>query len=275
MMKTTMNKDAEWRDVMNGLLGPEDIEAATVQNPAGASAILFISDHAGRTIPRRLGSLGLTETELDRHIAWDIGIQGVTSLLSDRLDAAYIYQPYSRLVIDCNRRPGSAQSIMETSDGTDIPGNRGLTREAMLARETEILKPYHDRIRRVLDQRRAAGRPTVIFAMHSCTPRLVGDAEPRPWHVGVIAHQDWRIGEPLMELLTAETDLCVGRNKPYSVSMEMDYTVPVHCEDRKLPYVEIEIRQDLIGTEADQKRWAELLYGILPRSVERAGVLAA
>src|SRR5258705_3843999 len=120
-MKMAMNQDMQRRDVMTGLLGPDDPEAVTVQNPAGASPIVFISDHAGRAIPRRLGTLGLNETELSRHIGWDIGIQGVTSLLSDRLDAAYIYQAFSRLVIDCNRPARTAQAIMEPSDGADVP----------------------------------------------------------------------------------------------------------------------------------------------------------
>jgi predicted N-formylglutamate amidohydrolase len=260
---------------MTGLLGPGDPEAVTVQNPDGTSPIVFISDHAGRAIPQRLDRLGLSEAELSRHIGWDIGIWGVTSLLSDRLKAPYIYQPYSRLVIDCNRQAGSAQSIMERSDGTDLPGNRGLSAEDKNARDVEILRPYHACIRQTLDERLQAGQPTVIFAMHSCTPQLNGDAAPRPWQIGVIAHSDWRIGDVLIELLEAETDLCVGRNKPYSVNMAMDYTVPVHCEGRRLPYVEIEIRQDLIGDAGGQKQWADLLTGILPRVVEGSGVLAA
>jgi predicted N-formylglutamate amidohydrolase len=260
---------------MTGLLGPGDPEAVAVRNPDGASPILFISDHAGRAIPRRLGTLRLGEAELSRHIGWDIGIQGVTSILSDRLGAPYIYQPYSRLVIDCNRQAGSAQSIMERSDGTDVPGNRNLTEGDKLARDVEILRPYHDCIRQTLDERLQAGAPTVIFAMHSCTPRLNGDAAPRPWHIGVIAHSDWRIGDGLIRLLEAETAFRVGRNKPYSVNMEMDYTVPVHCEGRRLPYVEIEIRQDLIGDAAGQAQWADILAGILPRVVEGSGVLAA
>jgi predicted N-formylglutamate amidohydrolase len=274
-MKTSMNDETKRPDVMTGLLGPDDPEAVAVENPAGRSPILFISDHAGRAIPRRLGNLGIGETELDRHIGWDIGIRGVTSILSDRLGATYIYQRYSRLVIDCNRRAGSAQSIMARSDGTEVPGNRGLTASEKRARDVEILRPYHACIRQTLDRRRDESRPTVIFAMHSCTPRLGSDAAPRPWHVGIIAHSDWRIGDSLIEILKTETDLCVGRNEPYSVNMAMDYPVPVHCEGRGLPYVEIEIRQDLIGDEAGQRQWAELLCKILPRVVERSGVLAA
>ena len=113
---------------------------------------------------------------------------------------------------------------------------------------------------------------TVIFSMHSCTP-IFGNDPPRPWHIGVIAHSDWRIGDALIDLLAAETDLCVGRNKPYEVAMDIDYTVPIHAEGRGLPYVEIEIRQDLIGDARGQLHWAELLSGILPRVVERSGVL--
>jgi predicted N-formylglutamate amidohydrolase len=259
---------------MERLLTPDEPDAVVVQNPKRASAILFISDHAGRRIPRRLGTLGLDDADLERHIAWDIGIQGVTTQLADKLGATYIYQRYSRLVIDCNRKPGLAQSIALISDGTEIPGNRNLTADAVHARESEILQPYQQTIERELEERKAAGRPTVIFAMHSCTP-IFGNEAPRPWHIGVIAHRDWRIGQPLIDLLSAETDLCVGKNKPYEVNMEMDYTIPIHAEGRDLPYVEIEIRQDLIVDAAGQRKWAELLSDLLPRVVERSGVLKA
>jgi predicted N-formylglutamate amidohydrolase len=257
------------------LLDPDDPEPVILQNPAGASPIVFISDHAGLAIPRRLGTLGLDEVELRRHIGWDIGILGVTSRLADRLGAAYVYQPYSRLVIDCNRQVGSAQSILTRSDGTEIPGNRGLSDAAKSARDVEIMRPYHEQIHNLLNRRSAASSPTVIICMHSCTPRLSADGRARPWHIGVIAHHDWRLGEPLLDLLQAEPGLCVGRNEPYNVDMGVDYTVPVHCEGRRLPYVEIEIRQDLIGDDLGQQAWAERLARILPRAVDRLGVLGA
>jgi predicted N-formylglutamate amidohydrolase len=258
------------RDVMSRLLCPDDPEPVILQNPTSTSPIVFISDHAGLAIPRRLGTLGLNEAALNRHIGWDIGILGVTARLADLLGAAYIYQPYSRLVIDCNRKVGSAQSIMTRSDGTDVPGNCGLSDAERAARAFEIMRPYHDAIDRLLDQRRAESIPTMVFSMHSCTPRLASDTRLRPWHVGVVAHDDWRLGAPLIELLQSEPELCVGRNEPYKVDMEMDYTVPVHCEGRGLPYVEVEIRQDLIGEETGQREWADRLSRILPRVVDQA-----
>lgn len=257
------------------LLQAGDPPAFGTENDDSLSPILFVADHAGRAIPKTLGSLGLDDAAMARHIAYDIGIHGVTQQLASDLGATYVYQPYSRLVIDCNRRPGVAQSIMTWSDGTPVPGNEGLSPAEIGQRQTEILVPYQSEIERVLKARAARGVPTVLFAMHSCTPVFGGEPGPRPWHIGVLADQDWRIGNPLIDILAAETGFCVGRNQPYSVNPETDYTVPLHAEANGLPYVEIEIRQDLIADEAGQREWAELLRDVFPRAVERAGVLPA
>ncbi len=255
------------------LLSMTDTQAFGVENPDGACPILFVSDHAGRAIPQHLGTLGLGEDELSRHIGYDIGIYGVTRELARALDATYIFQPYSRLVIDCNRKPRKPQSVPEISDGTVVPGNAGLTVDQIGAREDEILRPYQDRIKAELDLRLASHRPLVLFAMHSCTDRPRHDPRPRPWDISVIANSDWRIGNALVDVLKSKTKLCVGINEPYVVNMEMDYTIPVHAEGNQIPYVEIEIRQDLIGDESGQRQWASLLSDLFPKAVDRSGVL--
>src|ERR1044072_1809973 len=85
------------------LLGEGDIPPVHEVNAAGTSPFLLTSDHYGRTLPRALGDLGIPESELVRHIGWDIGIAGVAERLAGMLDAHLIAQRYSRLVIDCNR----------------------------------------------------------------------------------------------------------------------------------------------------------------------------
>lgn len=254
------------------MLLPDEPEPVVCVNEHGASPFAFVSDHAGRKIPERLGTLGLQEPDLSRHIAWDIGIRDVTEPISKSLGAPYLYQQYSRLVIDCNRRPNIDESIVDISDGTFIPGNKGLSPLEVRERHIKILEPYHNRITEVLDRRQARGQPTVLISMHSCTPQLTSDATMRPWQIGVIAHNDWRVGNALIDLLTEETSITVGRNQPYCVDMEKDFTVPVYGEGRGLPYVEIEIRQDLISDPAGQRQWSELLIRILPRVLERLGV---
>src|SRR5947209_8144670 len=98
--------DAEAR-----LLTPEDPTPVRVLRPQGRSDFLLTGDHASRAIPRRLGTLGLPDSERSRHIAWDIGIAAVIEGLSEALDATAVMQTYSRLVIDCNRQPGLDSSI--------------------------------------------------------------------------------------------------------------------------------------------------------------------
>jgi predicted N-formylglutamate amidohydrolase len=255
------------------LLQPGDPEPVGVEMPHGSSPLVFVSDHAGRAVPRRLGDLGLDEAERARHIGWDIGVYGVTTVLASALDAVYLFQPYSRLVIDCNRRPGSPGSIPAVSDGTRVSGNERLSTEQRRAREDAILRPYHHQIRRVLAERRAARLPAVLISMHSCTPRLRTAPVRRPWEISAIADRDWRVGDALIALLEAETDLCVGRNQPYTVDAENDYTVPLHAEANGLPYVEIGLRQDLIEDEAEQRQWARLLADVLPRAIAASGAL--
>jgi predicted N-formylglutamate amidohydrolase len=208
----------------------------------------------------------LPASELTRHIAWDIGIAGVCRLMADALDAVLIQQNYSRLIIDCNRTPGSETSISEISERTPVPGNVGLSDTQKALRVREIFQPYHGRIEAELDQRRRVGRPTALIAMHSFTPVFMGEA--RPWHAGVLYNRDPRFAHRLMALMKREEGIIVGDNEPYSVTDASDYTIPVHGERRGLHHVAIEIRQDLISDDKGQRAWGALLARLLPQAYQ-------
>src|SRR5215470_19408632 len=134
------------------LLSGEDVPPVFEKNAAGRSPFLLASDHYGRSLPKKLGDLGVSESELKRHIAWDIGIAGVAEALSDHLDAHLIAQRYSRLVIDCNRPIGVASSIPVLSEVTAIPGNEDLSPDHVETRRREIFDPYHRRINEAIDR---------------------------------------------------------------------------------------------------------------------------
>jgi predicted N-formylglutamate amidohydrolase len=239
----------------------------TVENEAGTSPFLIVADHAGRYLPPRLGQLGLSDAQCRSHIAWDIGIGAVCRLMGTALDAVVIRQSYSRLLIDCNRTPNSEESILGRSELTQVPGNAGLSESLRAARERDIFQPYHDRITAELDRRRDAGRPTALISMHSFTPVYKGVA--RPWHVGVLYNRDRRLAHAVLQLLRTEAGLVVGDNEPYTVSDATDYTIPVHGEQRQLPHVAIEIRQDLIADEPGQRTWAAFFVRLLPQAYRR------
>lgn len=215
---------------------------------------VLVCDHASNRLPRALGSLGLSDGDRARHIAWDIGAAAVTRRMAETLGAAAILQNYSRLVIDCNRAPGTDDSIAAHSEATTIPGNLHLPPEARAQRLNEIFHPYHDRLRMELDRR--GDRATCLVALHSFTPTFRG--ESRPIHIGVLYNRDARIAHPLLRLLRAHSEVVVAENAPYPLD-DTDYTLPLHGEQRGLPHVEIEIRQDLIADAAGQKIWADRL----------------
>ncbi|MBR1198695.1 N-formylglutamate amidohydrolase [Bradyrhizobium sp. AUGA SZCCT0240] len=243
------------------LLGSQDVPPVREYNAEGRSPFLLTCDHYGRLIPRVLGDLGLPESELVRHIAWDIGIAGVAEMLSKHLGAHLIAQRYSRLVIDCNRPPDVASSIPLISETTTIPANEGIAREAAELRRTQIFEPYHRRIGAIIDARRERKMPTILVSLHSFTPVYAGIA--RPWHIGTLYQRDKLLPPLLLQLLRAEPDLVVGDNEPYAVSDQTDYTIPVHAEARGLMNTGIEIRQDLISDQAGEKAWADRLARIL------------
>ena len=256
------------------LLESQDVPPVFEQNPAGRSPFLFTSDHYGRLIPQRLGDLGLPASELERHIAVDIGIAGVAERLSDQLGAHLIAQRYSRLVIDCNRPPHVASAIPLISEATTIPGNEGLSRAAAEVRRREIFDPYHHAVGAVIDRRLRDGTPTVLVSLHSFTPIYAGIK--RPWHIGALYHRDTRLPPLLLRALKSEGDLVVGDNEPYAVSEETDYTIPVHGEARGLINTGIEIRQDLIADQSGQQQWADRLariFGEIETQLRREGVI--
>jgi predicted N-formylglutamate amidohydrolase len=242
---------------------PPAVEAV---NEAGRSAILLACDHASNFIPAAYRGLGLGPADLARHIAWDIGAAAVARRLAQRLDAALFLSGYSRLLIDCNRPPGSRGSVLELSEATPIPGNRNLGGDERARREAAFFHPYHARLAAHLDRRRASGRATVLISVHSFTPRYLG--EDRPWHVGVLFDRGAALGRRLIAILRRRPELVVGENQPYRITREDDYTVPVQGDGRGIPALLLELRQDLIADAAGAERWAALLAPALAEAAE-------
>lgn len=256
------------------LLDTNEPEPAARVNPNGASPFLLIGDHGGRRVPRRLAGLGLSDAELARHIGWDIGVTRLGEQLAGRLDAAFIHQLYSRLVIDCNRAPDAVDAMPEVSDGTVIPGNAMIDPDARAARVTAVHAPYHAAIAAELARRAAAaqttmGEATVLVALHSFTPVMRGFA--RPWHTGILHNgANDAVARAMLAGLRAEPGLVVGDNEPYAMD-GIDYTVPRHAFAAGLAYVEIEVRQDWLADGAGVDLWAERLARLLPAALNRSG----
>ena len=239
---------------MGALLQDDEESPFLAVNEAGRSPFVLICEHASRVLPKKLGTLGLPETELTRHIAWDIGAENVARMLSRLIDAPLMLQRYSRLAYDCNRPPESPDAVPEVSELTAIPGNRKLSAEDRLARVREIYRPFHDGVSLALDKRAAAGVKSIVVSIHSFTPVYKG--KERSVELGILHDRDVTLSS---RLIKGFPNIDARLNEPYGPKDGVLHTLNLHGFARGLQHVMIEIRNDLVSSERGQDEWAQRL----------------
>jgi predicted N-formylglutamate amidohydrolase len=239
------------------LLEGEDTPALLV-NGCGRTPWVLVCEHASNRLPKSLGSLGLPGSELERHIAWDIGAEQVARLLSGLIDAPLVLQRYSRLAYDCNRPPDSADAMPEISETTHIPGNRNLTSDEKLRRTREIYRPFHATIADLLDRRAAEGTRSVVVTIHSFTPVYKG--KPRAVELGILHDRDTGLAD---QLITSFPTVDARLNEPYGPRDGVLHTLNLHAAPRGLRHAMIEIRNDFLLDERGHVEWAGRLSAAL------------
>jgi predicted N-formylglutamate amidohydrolase len=230
------------------------------------SRFLITCDHATNRVPAELGgSLGLCDSDMARHIAYDPGAAGVTLALAAALDAPAILSNFSRLVIDPNRGEDDPTLVMKLYDGSIIPANRHISADQVAQRKAMLYDPYHTAYAEL-----AARRPdTVIVAVHSFTPCLQGRPS-RPWQIGILySHHDERLSRAVLAQLAAQPDLCVGDNEPYLGHLPGD-AIDRHALQMGRQNTLIELRNDLILDETAQTEWAQRLAPLLVAALAEA-----
>ncbi|PHP66091.1 N-formylglutamate amidohydrolase [Zhengella mangrovi] len=236
--------------------------------------LVLVADHARRDLPPEYGSLGLPDWEFERHIAYDIGVEGVTRGLAARLGAPAVMAGFSRLLIDPNRGADDPTLIRQLYDGTIIPGNYPMSGTEREARLSHFYRPYHGAVweRIAAVQRKGPGQAPFVVSVHSFTPEMQGRA--RPWHVGILWDSDDRAVRPMMEMLQAEPGLVVGDNEPYDGALKGD-TMYTHAIRPGFAHLLIEIRQDLIADAAGQGEWVDRLAPMLDAINRQPGIHVA
>ena len=231
---------------------------------ASVMPLLVFGDHASRAIPPRYKELGLSGGDLTRHIAWDIGTEVVIRGLCERFGAAGHICGFSRLLIDANRDPNGPGLIPQSSDGTLIPGNAGLSEMERAVRMAEFYTPYHGALAKAVQDLKRAHKDPLIVSVHSFTPLpLTGpDSEKgRPMDLALLVKEDTDTAEGFMagaEKYLPDFDRRI--NEPYS-AYDLNYTIDVHASGCR--HLAIEIRQDHIETDAKAGSFAKVLGDIL------------
>lgn len=216
---------------------------------------VIICDHASNLVPKSIagGDLGLNNKEMHRHIAFDVGARNLAIKLGNILDASVICSNFSRLIIDPNRGEKDPTLVMQLYDGTIIPANKNIAKKEIVRRVDLFYRPYHDAIEQIT----APLENPILVSIHSFTPQLKGKKK-RPWHIGLLAADDRRFHNALLSSFGGEPGLCIGDNQPYVGKLPGD-TIDQHAIKKGRLNTLIEVRNNLISNNENQKAWAEVI----------------
>ncbi|WP_428686412.1 N-formylglutamate amidohydrolase [Roseibium sp.] len=237
--------------------------SVSIVNSQSRSPIVLVCEHASHHIPEAYSGLGLEADAARSHAAWDPGADGVAREMSRLLNAPLVRSNVSRLVYDCNRPPHSPTAICETSEIYDVPGNRNLTPEARAHRVETVYRPFRAALRETLASRKQG----VLVTVHSFTPVYHG--RKREVELGILHDRDTRLADAMLAGATRHTDLVARRNEPYAPRDGVTHTLAEHALPRGWPNVMLEIRNDLIDTEARQTKIARQLRALLIDALDR------
>ena len=244
------------------LIGKTDPSPVEVLHGNKPSDMVLVCEHAGRAIPKTLGSLGVSAEVLNSHRGWDIGAEIVARQMANLLEAPLVIQHYSRLVIDCNRPPLTPQSIPFESDHAHIPANIAACQSEKADRVKAIFDPMNAAIKRLFETPRRAA-----FSIHSFTPEM--DGKSRPWQAGFLTRASLGTAESLItSIAKRHPELELAINAPYTIDNETDWFIPHYAETLGLAHCLIEIRNDQIDHPEGAKFWAELLAEAITELME-------
>ncbi len=220
--------------------------------------VVLIADHASNHVPDDI-DLGIASALLDAHIAIDLGVAALAHALNRRVGCAAILGGVSRLVVDFNREEDAPHIIPIASDGHAIPGN-AICHDARAQRIDRYWRPYHAFISQKIEEI----NPKLLISLHSFTPKLETQPDAlRPWHIGILYNEDDRAARIAIPALAA-AGVIVGDQEPYSGKL-LNATMNHHGEANGIPYLGLEMRQDLISDAIGVAQWSEILFPIIDK----------
>ncbi|MBS9715590.1 N-formylglutamate amidohydrolase [Pseudohalocynthiibacter aestuariivivens] len=242
-----------------------------VLNPDGVGPVVLVCEHASAHIPEAYNNLGLSPATRDSHAVWDPGARALAARLSKALNAPLIAGRVSRLVYDCNRPPESPGAMPEKSELIEVPGNQGLNDEDKAARVEQVYVPFCNAVGEVLEARESNAIPTVLVTIHSFTPLYFG--KPRNVEIGILHDTDSRVADAMLAQSELIAPRVVERNSPYGPADGVTHSLKIHGIEHGLMNVMIEVRNDLLETEAAQDAIADELLGLLASSLKELGLV--
>jgi predicted N-formylglutamate amidohydrolase len=232
----------------------------------GGSGLLLSCEHASNSIPAPLEPTEADRLWLDTHWAWDPGAPTVTRHLVERCQASAVLARFSRLVCDPNRSLDDPTWIVGNVEGHDLSFNRRVPPDERRRRLQRYYAPYHSALDVAASVVAGRDRP-FLLSIHSFTPNYLG--QDREMELGILFDDHEPLAESLRQGL-GEQGFRVAMNAPYSGRNGRMYSATRHGRGNGLPYLELELRQDLAQ---DIEGWRQIAEQVL--SALRAADLVA
>lgn len=228
-------------------------DASEIFGAPSPGGILFSCEHASNRVPRPWRLRPADRALLATHWGYDLGARTLTHELVRLSRGGGVLSRFSRLLVDPNRAPDDPTAILRECDDGAPSFNRAPDVAHRIAR---FHRPFHDTFDRVMRTR----RPRFLCSVHTFTP--VFRARPRAMEAGVLFDQHDDLAEALLRALREE-GVRAEANEPYSGKAGLIYSANRHGTNHGVPYLEIEVRQDLVRSERHARRVARQMWRAL------------
>lgn len=184
---------------------------------------------------------------------------GLSQIIAKTQGYPLVGSELSRLVCDLNRSLGADDLFRQQCDDVTLSFNLGLD-ESEKSRRHQIHEVFH----RFTTKSMQSIDPQALISIHSFTP--VWRGVERALEVGILFNRYQESAERLLSQLR-QRGVRVELNQPYSGFEDGVYSIERHGLALDKPYLEIEVRQDLIKTEEGQLRWGRLLGEVIASGI--------
>lgn len=238
---------------------------------AARGPFIFTCEHASNR-PVGVEPSPADQVLLDDHWGYDIGVARLCERLAVATDSVAVLSDFSRLVIDPNRPLDHETLVVDRCGDQPVSFNQDLSLVELRRRIETLYVPYHDAIDRVARARLARG-PAHLISMHSFTPEWFGTR--RGMEIGVLFDEHVVHAERIEAAMRAE-GFCVALNEPYSgMASLFVYSVLRHGRANAVPFIELEVRNDLLRDPAEADRVADRMVRGLAVFAPGAGAVDA
>jgi predicted N-formylglutamate amidohydrolase len=245
-------------DTKQKLLKPHEPEVFSVHQ--GAGSVVLTGPHNGFYVPENLYKnglpLGLDSFWFDpndarrRHEACDWGMKELFEAINTLApDITTVVSNYSRLVVDKNRNIENMITPSSSETCEPLIGNIGITDTEFQQRLAEIYQPFHDAVDHSIQETRARHQEILFLDLHSFSP--IWNEIPRAVGVGTLTMNHDDFSAAVERALCDQFGDMFHADEPYDLSIHPFRHTNAGAqisERNNIPYVGIEIRNDLIQT---------------------------